>query len=249
MKEIFGHALAGNPGLQRFALKMATYPRFFEWARQHAGCDTVSGGPREKRNSLFEKVTAEHGLADAPIAYFEFGVNRGESIRWWYETNRNPDSRFYGFDSFEGLPESWMGDRVAGFFSTGGKTPRTADRRVRFLKGWFHETLPTALDLFSTTQQKVIHLDADLYRSTIYVLLLIGPWLQPGDIVIFDEFADSIHEFRAFEDFREIFGFEAKLIHATSGFTQSAFVLTKPLADVSSGPLRSIGGAGVRRAQ
>lgn len=233
MKQLLGRALGGRRGAQQFALKMATYPRFLEWTRRLAGRDTITGGPREKRNRLFDLVAEAKELADKPISYFEFGVNRGESIKWWYEHNRLDESRFYGFDSFEGLPESWMKDRVAGFFSTGGEAPKVEDSRVRFYKGWFHETLPSALDLFAMPQQRVIHMDADLYRSTIYVLLLIGSYLRAGDIVIFDEFADSIHEFRAFEDFQSIFGFGARLIGATAGFTQSAFELEKAATEAN----------------
>ena len=227
MKQILGAALAGHAKAQQFALKLATYPRFLEWTRANAGRDTVTGGPREKRNALFELVAGREGLHDGPIAYFEFGVHKGESLAWWSEHNREAESRFYGFDSFEGLPENWMEDRVEGFFSTGGQAPLTDDGRVSFLKGWFHETLPGALPLLETPHRRVIHMDADLYRSSIYALMLIGPHLRAGDVVIFDEFADSIHEFRAFEDFRSIFGFEADLIGATEGFTQSAFKLRK----------------------
>ena len=227
MKQLLGRLLAGRPKAQQFALKLATYPRFLEWSRRSHGGDSITGGPREKRNKLFELVTQAKDLANKPISYYEFGVNRGESIKWWYDRNRLGDSRFHGFDSFEGLPEGWMGDRIAGFFSTGGEAPEVDDPRVHFHKGWFHETLPGALDLFDTPHQRVIHMDADLYRSTIYVLLLIGPYLRAGDIMIFDEFADSIHEFRAFEDFQSIFGFGARLIGATSGFTQSAFALER----------------------
>ena len=49
-------------------------------------------------------------LKDAPIDYLEFGVFRGDSIREWCSLSTSPDSRFYGFDTFTGLPEHWFGD-------------------------------------------------------------------------------------------------------------------------------------------
>src|ERR1700734_1014510 len=42
--------------------------------------------------------------ANWALSYLEFGVWRGESLELWSHINTNPASRFYGFDSFEGLP-------------------------------------------------------------------------------------------------------------------------------------------------
>lgn len=186
------------------------------------------GGQREKRNRHFEAVAAAECLRDQPITHFEFGVHKGESIRWWVENNRNADSRFYGFDSFEGLPENWQGVRSKGAFDLGGVAPEAVDQRCEFVKGWFHETLPYRLAPLSESRRRVLHLDGDLYRSTVYPLLVCGPALRDKDIVIFDEFADSAHEFRAFEDFLVIFGFEAQPLTATRGFMQTSFLLRSP---------------------
>lgn len=226
MKRMIGTLLRGRPRAQQFAMKLATYPRFLDWCEANQGLDTIAGGQREKRNALFDHVAGREGLLNRPVAYFEFGVHRGESIAWWYGRNADPASRFHGFDSFEGLPENWMKDRVEGFFSMDGQAPQVTDNRVRFHKGWFHHTLPGLLDLFDAPAQRVFHMDADLYRSTIFVLMQLGPMMRTGDIVMFDEFADSIHEFRAFEDFCRIFGAEGELIGATRGFVQTAFRLT-----------------------
>ena len=227
MKALLGTVLSGNPSAQSFALKSATYPRFHDWKKANAGKDRIEGGEREKRNLVFEATAKECGLLDEPIDYIEFGVHKGVSIAWWYEHNTHKASRFTGFDSFEGLPENWISDRGLGAFDVGGVAPMTSDSRVNFVKGWFHESLPGQLDLFTGKNRRVIHMDADLYRSTIYPLCLIGGFIKDGDIMIFDEFADSIHEFRAFEDFRQIFGIDAELIVASKGFVQSAFRLTK----------------------
>ncbi|HEV2386559.1 MAG TPA: TylF/MycF/NovP-related O-methyltransferase [Candidatus Acidoferrales bacterium] len=143
------------------------------------------------------------------IDYLEFGVAEGDSIRRWTDLNTNAGSRFFGFDSFRGLPEDWkLAGRAIprGSFGTGGRTPLIeGDARVRWIVGLFQETLPAFLQDFHPENQLVIHLDADLYSSTLYVLSALNDILGPGAIVIFDEFASFDNEFRALQDFSSAF--------------------------------------------
>ncbi len=44
-------------------------------------------------------------------------------------------------------------------------------------------------------------MDADLYTSTLFVLIKIDPILRKGDVLIFDDFLDPIGEFKAFFDY------------------------------------------------
>ena len=46
----------------------------------------------------------------------------------------------------------------------------------------------------------IIHMDADLYSSTLFVLTYLSDYL-PGANVIFDEFDSAFDEFRALEDY------------------------------------------------
>lgn len=223
MKKIIGSLLNGRSGAQEFLHKLATYPRFYKWMNEANGQDTITGGQREKRNNLFAKISSELNLASEALTYYEFGVHKGESIEWWFSNNDNADSVFFGFDSFEGLPEGWTKERGKGAFDVKGQVPQVDDRRVTFVPGWFHHTLPDHLGPLDRDQRRIFHMDADLYRSTIYPMMVFGPKVQVGDIIIFDEFADSVHEFRAFEDFCAVFNCEVDLIGATKGFTQSAF--------------------------
>ncbi|MGC2445396.1 TylF/MycF/NovP-related O-methyltransferase [Candidatus Binatus sp.] len=151
----------------------------------------------ESRVNVYDQLI--NALRDQPILYLEFGVWQGRSIRYWSERLRNPDSRFHGFDSFEGLPESWNMLFKKGLFSTNGQPPRIDDPRVEFFKGWFEETLPHYRP--PPHSQLVINIDADLYSSTKFVLNALKSWIPVGTYIYFDEFCDRNHELRAFDEF------------------------------------------------
>ena len=63
----------------------------------------------DRRYQLYEAINTQESLSDTALDYFEFGVAGGYSFRWWLQKNQNPASRFFGFDTFEGLPEKWGG--------------------------------------------------------------------------------------------------------------------------------------------
>ena len=157
----------------------------------------------EKRPEMYRWV-AKDLLADRPVQYLEFGVFSGASMRFWVECNQNSESRFHGFDTFEGLPEDWQyfsGMAERGSFSAEGKIPQIDDSRVSFYKGLFQQTLP---DFIGTTQldgQLVLHMDADLYSSTMYVLARMHPLIVAGTVLIFDEFTGPLDEFRAWTEY------------------------------------------------
>ncbi|MDB5210166.1 MAG: class SAM-dependent methyltransferase, partial [Sediminibacterium sp.] len=60
-----------------------------------------------KRYNLYQFISDNYQQADKKIVYLEFGVAGGDSFNWWLSSNRNEGSRFFGFDTFEGLPEKW----------------------------------------------------------------------------------------------------------------------------------------------
>jgi len=150
------------------------------------------------REALYRFIFEREGL-DCPIDYLEFGVYKGSSIRWWLEKNCHPESRFVGFDCFDGLPEKW-GEMPEGTFSTFGAVPEVADERCSFVKGYFQDTLPNWLISRDFRRKTIVHLDADLYSSTLLVLLQVLPRLKRGDIIIFDEFGSYLDEYRALVD-------------------------------------------------
>src|SRR5262245_31142372 len=108
------------------------------WMEQH---ELSLQNTVNRREELFELVAAEIG--QKPALYLEFGVATGDATRVWSRLLTHPDSVLHGFDSFEGLPESWTETRPKGMFSTGGSIPLIDDQRLKFFKGWFEQTLPT----------------------------------------------------------------------------------------------------------
>lgn len=158
-----------------------------------------------------------------PIDYLEFGVHRGDSIREWCKNNKNPESRFYGFDSFEGLPEKWRDKQEAGHFDVGGKLPEIDDTRVSFVKGWFDRTIPPFACAFNSNRRLVIHLDADLYGSTMWPLIYLAPKMQKGTLLLFDELYDRNHEFKALQDFVKITRMRIKAVSEMENFGRACF--------------------------
>ncbi len=204
------------PFRSSFIDRLNRVPTFVDFARSNKHAPMF-----DRREEIYDWLELE--ICAGPIDYLEFGVSAGDSIRYWSLLNQHPQSRFIGFDSFEGLPEPW-GDRKRGAYGTGGSPPHCDDPRVQFVKGLFQELLESFLREFRSRSQLVVHADADLYASTLYVLTRIDPLLGPGSIVIFDEFGDVQHEFRAFEDYCAAYCKSWRVVAATGRFETVAFI-------------------------
>lgn len=162
-------------------------------------------------------------LTDQAVDYFEFGVWNGDSFKKIVSLNNHPGSRFYGFDTFEGLPEQWQ-NVDSGGYSAAGKIPSIDDPRTKFIKGLYQHTFQTFLKEYNGTGIKVVNLDSDLYSSNLFVLSSIYSILNVGDYIIFDEFGYKFaHEYRAFENFCSAFYPGLKLISIAGAFEQAAF--------------------------
>lgn len=177
-----------------------------------------------KRFELYQHVVGKLDIESESIDYLEFGVFDGHSFKWWLANCTNPENRFYGFDTFEGLPENW------GTFNKGdmyANIPVVNDSRAEFIKGLFQDTVPKFLKAtdFKTDRRKIVHLDADLFSSTLFALTSLGPHLKKGDILIFDEFNVPNHEFFAFKIFSESYYVKTKLIAAVNNYYQVALII------------------------
>lgn len=179
-----------------------------------------------KRYKLYDFIMQKEGLEEKPINYLEFGVSKGDSFKWWMHKNNNPASRFYGFDTFEGLPEDWYvfkkGDMAA-------PLPVSKDTRTEFTKGLFQDTLFDFLKKheFSNDVKKVIHMDADLFSSTLFVLTTLAGYLNEGDIIMFDEFNIPNHEFYAFRCFSDSHYIKTELLGAVNNYYQIALKVVR----------------------
>jgi hypothetical protein len=175
-----------------------------------------------RRYNLYEEISRTEKLDISAIDYFEFGVCGGHSFKWWLEHNKNAASKFYGFDTFEGLPESF-GPFGKGSMAVALESLNINDPRASFYKGLFQNTLVPFLEQYKSERKKLIHLDADLFSATLFALSQLYPYLQKGDIIMFDEFNVYNHEFMAYRLFTECFYIKLKPISAQNNFYHAAF--------------------------
>jgi hypothetical protein len=136
--------------------------------------------------------------------------------------NADPESRFYGFDTFTGLPEDF-GPFKKGTFNTNNNIPTIKDERGKFFQGLFQQTLPGFLQTFDNTKKTVLMLDADLFSATLFVLTSLTPFFKEGDIILFDEFVVPTHEFMAYKHFIESYYFNLELIGVANNYYFAGF--------------------------
>jgi len=146
----------------------------------------------------------------------ECGVADGASLRHLAGATARA---FHGFDSFEGLPEHWSGTfERKGKFGRGGTLP-DVPANVTLHKGWFDQTLPAFLAAHPE-DVAFLHVDCDIYSSTVTLFREFAPRLKPGAVIVFDEYFNypnwQRHEWRAFQEFLRDTGFTYRYL----GFAQ-----------------------------
>ena len=138
-------------------------------------------------------------------AWCEFGVREGRSLNWLIDYK--PNQPIHGFDSWQGLPEDW--DHGTGIVESMACNPPKVPGHVRLHEGWFHATTPK----FEANTVGFLHMDADIYSSTKYVLFELNNKIVPGTVIVFDEFCNfrlsskmsnwARDEFRGFQEWVE----------------------------------------------
>jgi hypothetical protein len=158
-----------------------------------------------------QKEVTEYALRQVKVDgyYMEFGVFTGGTMR--FMAKRVPGKTFHGFDSFQGLPEDWGGFSIdAASFDVKGKLPKVP-ANVQLHPGWFDRSLPEWIG-GNPGPIAFMHIDCDLYSSTKTILDLLAERLQPGTIILFDEYFNypgwRRHEFKAFKEFVEATGIQ-----------------------------------------
>lgn len=129
----------------------------------------------------------------------EFGVASGRTIN--HLASLSPETQIFGFDWFKGLPEIWRSERPKGTFA--GDVPAVRSN-VSIVKGLFEETLPRFVASHSEPI-RLLHVDCDLYSSTVTIFNNLAPQIVPGTIIVFDEYFNypgwRLHEYKAFQEY------------------------------------------------
>jgi hypothetical protein len=149
-----------------------------------------------------------------PGDLLEAGVWRGGScifMRALLKLRGVTDRTVWVADSFQGLPApSHEADRdydLSGFTALAVSQADVEaaferfgllDNQVKFLKGWFKDTLPSA----PVMQLAVLRMDGDLYESTMDILNALYHKVSSGGFVIVDDYhilppcKQAVHDFR-----------------------------------------------------
>ena len=159
----------------------------------------------------------------------EFGVYKGETIN--YIAGLLPNKQIYGFDSFEGLPETWRYNFYKGTFKI-DNLPNVR-KNVILIKGWFENILPNFVKTIGDTPVSFLHIDCDLYASTKTIFNYLKDNITAGTIIVFDEFFNYVSweegEFKAFYEFVNENNVEFEWIGFVYRHEQVAVKITKIL--------------------
>jgi O-methyltransferase len=192
--------------------------------------------------------------------YLEFGLWKGANlIRAYYlaqQFKTLSDMRFFGFDSFEGIPE--LDDPSENELFPVGMFTGTYDevvanlkraaldmRKVSLTQGWFsHSLTATRRDQLGVKSAAIVFVDCDVFESTVPVLEFIEPILADGAVVVFDDW----YSFKNKEDFGEQKAFAEWLArnrhfkaapYKDVGWGGKAFIVNRTVPNRSSGDLRA----------
>jgi O-methyltransferase len=183
---------------------------------------TMMGRKRlDNVQSLLDEIVGKN----VPGDLIETGVWRGGGtifMRGYLAAHGITDRTVWVADSFEGLPVPSTAEDHGSDFSAAVfpilaiplaevqelfRRYDLCDEQVRFLPGWFKDTLPAA----PIERLALLRLDGDLYESTRDALVNLYGKLSPGGFVIVDDYFDFKPCRRAVDEFRASVGETAAL--------------------------------------
>ena len=132
------------------------------------------------------------------------------------------DGTVYGFDSFEWLPEDWWWKFKKWSFSL-KKLPLCRDNVI--LKKWyFNKSLPELVKEHKNEKIGFLHIDCDLYSSTLCAFTELDPLIKEWTIVVFDEYRGypwwKEGEHKALLDYAEKYWRKFKYVAYNSNYQQ-----------------------------
>jgi hypothetical protein len=165
-------------------------------------------GDMVKRANLFRFIREFIESQNLSGSYMEFGVLNGECMIDAFRQFRGVITHYYGFDSFEGLPDLSVEDHKAsemsphfrkGNFKSMARdavrqtilaSSRISEEELTLVQGFFSDSLPefSKERLKSDGAPLVVYIDCDLYSSTLDVLRFIDDIVVTGTWVLFDDF-------------------------------------------------------------
>jgi len=185
---------------------LKTYPPLFRFGsnvyhRCNGSFRTLSPGTSDAIAKAYELIK-ENG--DGPFGdYYEFGLFRGYTFLQAYKHAQEKGLNgvhFYGFDSFEGLPEAEGIDVADGRFFKGqfacskdavenNLSENGMDlERATLIEGYYEDSLTDDLrEQHDFRMASVLLLDCDYYSSTKTALDWMVPYLQVGTVLLFDD--------------------------------------------------------------
>ena len=155
--------------------------------------------------------------------YLEFGVFNGSSIGSAYLSamkNKLKSMKFFGFDSFKGLPKGTDEEHDAlqkGFYGCSYEKMKECLRRrkvdpskIIWIKGWYKDTLnDKTIKKYNIGKIGIVFVDCDTYSSSKTVLDFLAPLIIEPAIVCFDDWklydmdVKGTGEYRSFNEFLE----------------------------------------------
>jgi hypothetical protein len=150
----------------------------------------------------------------------EFGVAKGHTAHLMLDLLPQ-SAKLHLFDFFAGLPNDWIGPFKQGHFALDeASIAAFDDPRVVLNRGLFLETVPGYFN--ERSPLSFVHIDCDLYESTWQVLDGITPALQPGTIIVLDDYfftsegETSTDEHRTFLDWTRVTGVRCRYLWKTT---------------------------------